>query len=105
MTFFPTIAPFEDTDYTVELCNNGACTFVVVTIEVCEEANTTAVVSTGLSQTETLLAENNLEEALQVMVALSDAELGCDDVEVFFSSSVPLLNLFSSFLSELVYFD
>ena len=84
MTFFPTIAPFEDTDYTVELCNNGACTFVVVTIEVCEGSNTSAAIDNGLEETGNLIDEENLEEALQVMVALSDAELGCDDVEVFF---------------------
>ena len=68
----------------IEICNYGACSYPEVTIQACEDTDSSATVNTGLEETERNLQENDLEEALQIMVALGEAELTCADVEVIF---------------------
>ena len=76
--------PFEDTTYIVELCNYGACSQKEVNVTVCEDTDEETLVREGMGETQRRLEEDNLEEALAIMVTLGEADLDCDDVEVLF---------------------
>ena len=51
---------------------------------ICEDTDEETVVREGMEETEKKLEEDDLEEALMIMVALGEADLSCDDVEVLF---------------------
>ena len=55
---------------------------------VCEDTDEEILVREGMGETQRRLEEDNLEEALAIMVALGEADLDCDDVEVLYFLSL-----------------
>ena len=86
--------PFQDTTYVTRICNQGACTRGELEISVCEETNQEEKINEGLEEVERELEGDDLEGALQTMVVLGDAELGCDDVQVFINIYISLKSTF-----------
>ena len=81
---FIIIVPLEPTNIYVRLCNLGVCIWTSpITSIICASVNQDEVVARGLEEAEKRLEGENLEEALQTMLAVGEGVDDCSEVEVW----------------------
>ena len=87
------LVPMEATEIAVQVCNIDVCTdFLTVSVPVCEVENQDELVVEGLEEAAGKLEGEDLEEALQTMLAVGESVTECSQVQV-------LSNLIDQYIS------